>query len=72
MSISKNIEEVKQLILVRNLPGTSRGLVNTTKISSMLDEISRMLPSELEEAKIVIRQKEAILSQADEESKRIR
>ena len=72
MSISKNIEEIKQLILVRNLPGTSRGLVNTTKISTMLDEISRTLPSELEEAQIVIRQKEAIISQAQEESKRIR
>ncbi|MBI20801.1 MAG: hypothetical protein CL780_00955 [Chloroflexi bacterium] len=72
MSLQEKINELKEELSGKNLPGTSRKLVNTTKISTLLDEISELLPSEIKEAEIVIRQKSAILDQAEEESKKIR
>ena len=67
----EKINELKEEISWKNIPGTSRKLVNTTKISTLLDEISESLPNEIKEAEIVIRQKSAILDQAEEESKKI-
>ena len=57
MSLQEKINELKEEISGKNLPGTSRKLVNTTKISTLLDEISESLPNEIKEAEIVIRQR---------------
>ena len=71
MSLQEKINEIKEEISGKNLPGTSRKLVNTTKLSKLLDEISESLPNEIKEAEIVVRQKLAILDQAEEESKKM-
>ena len=72
MSLQEKIEEIKEIISGKNLPGTSRGLVNTGKISELLDELLTILPNEIKEAEIIVRQKEAIIVKAEEESKKIR
>ena len=70
------IEEIKNLETIlketKSLPGTSKVMIDKSRSLDILKDVIENLPSELDEAGMVTRQKEAIIDQADKEAVRIR
>ena len=70
------IEEIKNLETIVNesksLPGTSKVMIDKSRSLDILRQVISNLPSELDEAGMVTRQKEAIIDQANKEAERIR
>jgi hypothetical protein len=72
MSVLENIEKLESLVASGRVPGTSRTLVNMERITALLQELKEGLPTNVNEAQGILRQKEAILKQAELEARRIR
>ncbi len=72
MTVLDTVEKIEGLIATGRVPGTARTLVNLEKISALLQEVKDGMPDHLNEAESVIRQKDAILKQAEVEAKRAR
>ena len=68
--------EIKNLETIVNesksLPGTSKVMIDKSRSLDILRQVISNLPSELDEAGMVTRQKEAIIDQANKEAERIR
>ena len=64
--------ELEKLVTGGRVPGTSRCLVNLEKFKPVVEEIREGMPEEIQEAGRIIRQKEAIITQAEIEARRIR
>jgi len=66
------IEEIKNLETIlketKSLPGTSKVMIDKSRSLDILKDVIENLPSELDEAGMVTRQKEAIIDQADKEA----
>jgi vacuolar-type H+-ATPase subunit E/Vma4 len=60
------------MIVKGRVPGTARTLVNLDKITAVIDEMKGEMPEQLNEAEGVVRQKDAIIKQAELEARRIR
>ncbi len=72
MSVPDSLEKIESMIASGRVPGTSRSLVNIERISALLEEIKGGLPEHSNEAMGVVRQKDAILKQAEMEARRMR
>ena len=72
MTLMAQLENMEAMIVKGRVPGTARTLVNQQKISAIIDEIKKHLPDEITEAEGVVRQKDAIIKQAEIEARRIR
>lgn len=71
-TVLDTVEKIESLVASGRVPGTSRTLINIEKISSVLQEIKDGMPGHVTEAQAVLRQREAILKQAEVEAKRLR
>ena len=71
-TVLDSVERIESLVASGRVPGTSRTLINIEKIGSMLQEIKDGMPGHVNEAQAVLRQREAILKQAEVEAKRAR
>ena len=72
MTLTAQLENLETMIVKGRVPGTVRTLVNQQKISALINEMKKNLPDEITEAEGVVRQKDAIIKQAEIEARRIR
>ena len=72
MASMDHIAKLEEMLSSGRVPGTARTLVNLEKVGEVLEELKRELPSQVNDAQTVLRQKEAILKQAELEARRIR
>jgi len=72
MTIMTQLEDLEAMITGGRVPGTARTLVNLTKVTTVINEIKAELPTQINEAEGIVRQKEAIIKQAELEARRIR
>ncbi len=72
MTLTAQLENLETMIVKGRVPGTARTLVNQQKISALINETKKNLPDEITEAEGVVRQKDAIIKQAEIEARRIR
>ena len=72
MTLIAQLENLETMIVKGRVPGTARTLVNQQKISALINEMKKNLPDEITEAEGVVRQKDAIIKQAEIEARRIR
>ena len=72
MNILEKIDELKNLVQGNKIPATGRSMINIENFTEQIDEIKSLIPSEVSESEGIIRQKEAIIKQAEDEAKRIR
>ena len=72
MTLIAQLENLETMIVKGRVPGTARTLVNQQKISALINEMKKNLPAEITEAEGVVRQKDAIIKQAEIEARRIR
>ena len=72
MTLTSQLENLETMIVKGRVHGTSRTLVNQQKISALINEMKKNLPDEITEAEGVVRQKDAIIKQAEIEARRIR
>ncbi|MQG09272.1 MAG: hypothetical protein FI675_02475 [SAR202 cluster bacterium] len=72
MNILEKIDELKNLVQGNKIPATGRSMINVENFTEQIDEIKSLIPSEVNESEGIIRQKEAIIKQAEDEAKRIR
>lgn len=72
MTVLDTVEKIESLIANGRVPGTARTLINIEKVAALLQEVKDGMPDHLNEAQSVIRQKDAILKQAEVEAKRVR
>ncbi|MBR92415.1 MAG: hypothetical protein CL903_06435 [Dehalococcoidia bacterium] len=72
MNILEKIDELKNLVQGNKIPATGRSMINVENFTEQIDEIKSLIPSEVSESEGIIRQKEAIIKQAEDEAKRIR
>ncbi len=72
MASMDHIAKLEEMLSSGRVPGTARTLVNMEKVGEVLEELKRELPSQVNDAQTVLRQKEAILKQAELEARRIR
>jgi len=72
-SILDHIERLGNMIAsAPRMRGTSRCLVNIEKLNETMAAIKASLPSEMEDAQSIVRQKESVIKQAELEARRIR
>ena len=72
MASMDHIAKLEEMLSSGRVPGTARTLVNLEKIREVVEELKKELPSQVNDAQTVLRQKEAILKQAELEARRIR
>jgi hypothetical protein len=72
MTIMTQLEDLEAVIAGGRVPGTARTLVNLEKATKLIDEMKAELPTQINEAEGIVRQKEAIIKQAELEARRIR
>jgi len=72
MTLMSQLEDLETMISGGRMLGTSRKLVNVEKVALMIAEIKDALPTQISEAEQVVRQKDAIIKQAELEGRRIR
>ncbi len=72
MASMDHIAKLEEMLGSGRVPGTARTLVNLEKIREVIEELKKELPSQVNDAQTVLRQKEAILKQAELEARRIR
>ena len=72
MTLMEQLENLETMMVKGRVPGTARTLVNQQKISALINEMKKNLPDEITEAESVVRQKDAIIKQAEIEARRIR
>lgn len=72
MASMDHIAKLEEMLTSGRVPGTARTLVNMEKVGEVLEELKKELPSQVNDAQTVLRQKEAILKQAELEARRIR
>lgn len=72
MTLMAQLENLETMMVKGRVPGTARTLVNQQKISALINEMKKNLPDEITEAESVVRQKDAIIKQAEIEARRIR
>ena len=72
MTLMAQLENLETMMVKGRVPGTARTLVNQPKISALINEMKKNLPDEITEAESVVRQKDAIIKQAEIEARRIR
>ena len=72
MNILEKIDELKNLVQGNKIPATGRSMINVENFIQQIDEIKSLIPSELNASEGIIRQKEAIIKQAEDEAKKIR
>ncbi|MBA31763.1 MAG: hypothetical protein CL748_04475 [Chloroflexi bacterium] len=72
MSILEKINELKNLVQGNKIPATGRSMISMEHFIEQIDEIKSLIPIEIMESEGIIRQKEAIIKQAEDEAKKIR
>mgnify|MGYP001391354853 FL=1 len=72
MTLMAQLENLETMMVKGRVPGTARTLVNQQKISALINEMKKNLPDEITEAESIVRQKDAIIKQAEIEARRIR
>ncbi len=72
MTLMAQLEKLETMMVKGRVPGTARTLVNQQKISALINEMKKNLPDEITEAESIVRQKDAIIKQAEIEARRIR
>jgi hypothetical protein len=66
------LEDLEAMIVKGRVPGTARTLGNLEKITAAITEMKSDMPTQMSEAEGVVRQKDAIIKQAELEARRIR
>jgi vacuolar-type H+-ATPase subunit E/Vma4 len=66
------LEDLEAMIVKGRVPGTARTLVNLEKITTLITDMKSEMPTQMNEAEGVVRQKDAIIKQAELEARRIR
>jgi len=72
MTLMSQLEDLEAMIVKGRVPGTARTLVNLDKITAVIAKMKGEMPTQINEAEGVVRQKDAIIKQAELESRRIR
>jgi hypothetical protein len=72
MTLMSQLEDLEAMIVKGRVPGTARTLVNLEKITVLITEMKGEMPDQMNEAEGVVRQKDAIIKQAELEARRIR
>ena len=72
MTLMEQLENLETMMVKGRVPGTARTLVNQQKMSALINEMKKNLPDEITEAESIVRQKDAIIKQAEIEARRIR
>ena len=72
MTLMSQLEDLEAMIVKGRVPGTARTLGNLEKITAAITEMKSDMPTQMSEAEGVVRQKDAIIKQAELEARRIR
>ena len=72
MSIGQHLDTIEEMVSAGRVRGTARTLVNIEAINEALNEARGSMPDYIKEAEAILRQKEAIIKQAELEARRIR
>ena len=72
MSIGQHLDNIESMVTSGRVRGTARTLVNMEAITEALNEARGSMPDYIKEAEAILRQKEAIIKQAELEARRIR
>ncbi|MDA1278575.1 MAG: hypothetical protein O3B95_00820 [Chloroflexi bacterium] len=72
MTLMSQLEDLEAMVAGGRVPGTARTLVNLEKITAIIKDMKGDLPTQMNEAEGIVRQKDAIIKQAELEARRIR
>ena len=72
MTLMSQLEDLEAMIVKGRVPGTARTLGNLEKITAAITDMKSDMPTQMSEAEGVVRQKDAIIKQAELEARRIR
>ena len=72
MTLMSQLEDLEAMIVKGRVLGTARTLGNLEKITAAITEMKSDMPTQMSEAEGVVRQKDAIIKQAELEARRIR
>ena len=72
MTVKENLGKLENYLISHKVKGTNRSLINIEECIEMINSIQSVLPNSLDESEIIVRQKESILEQAEEEASRKR
>ena len=73
MDIDSIIDQLKSIVASSaRVPGTQRRIVEKGQLEAVVEQLQEAIPSELREAKEILRQRDSIINQATLEAQRIR
>jgi len=72
MTLMSQLEDLEAMIAGGRVPGTARTLLNLEKVTIIINDMKADLPTQMSEAEGIVRQKDAIIKQAELEARRIR
>ena len=72
MTVKEDLDKLQDYLLSHKLKGTIRSLVNIEECVEIIKSIQSRIPDSLDESEIIVRQKQAMLDQAEEEANKKR
>jgi sulfite reductase alpha subunit-like flavoprotein len=72
MNVKEDLGKLESYLISHKVKGTNRSLINIEECIEMINSIQSVLPNSLDESEIIVRQKESIIEQADEEASKKR
>ena len=72
MTVKENLDKLENYLVSHKVKGTNRSLINIEECVEIIKSINSMIPNSLDESEIIVRQKESIIEQAEEEASRKR
>ena len=72
MTVKEDLGKLENYLISHKVKGTNRSLINIEECIEQINSIQSVLPNSLDESEIIVRQKESIIEQAEEEASKKR
>ena len=72
MTVKENLDRLQNYLISHKVKGTNRSLINIEECLEIIKSIHSIIPNSLDESEIIVRQKESIIEQAEEEASKKR
>ena len=72
MTVKENLDRLQNYLISHKVKGTNRSLINIEECVEIIKSIHSIIPNSLDESEIIVRQKESIIEQAEEEASKKR
>ena len=68
MTVKEDLDRLQNYLISHKVKGTNRSLINIEECVEIIKSIHSIIPNSLDESEIIVRQKESIIEQAEEEA----